>query len=84
VGTPGNSNGHLQYPYGLAIDGESVYVADRNNHRIQVRVDRSSIDEKISEIWSLEPFQKSVEKGVGGSRGAEGVQSHLILRCHGL
>lgn len=80
MGTPGNSNGHLQYPYGLAIDGESVYVADRNNHRIQVRL----YIEANSENGSLESFQKSVEKGVGGSRGAEGVQSHLILRCHGL
>jgi len=36
VGQPGNGNGHLNYPYGLVVDGDQVFVADRNNHRIQV------------------------------------------------
>ena len=38
-GSPGNrgtSNVLLNYPYGVAFDGnQNMYVADNNNHRIQ-------------------------------------------------
>jgi hypothetical protein len=37
IGCPGNGPGHLQYPYGITIENGLVYVADRNNHRVQVR-----------------------------------------------
>jgi len=34
-GTRGSGNGEFDYPSGIAIDGDYIYVADRQNNRVQ-------------------------------------------------
>ena len=36
IGSPGSGKGQLEYPFGLATDGENILVADGANDRIQV------------------------------------------------
>ncbi|KAI6657769.1 hypothetical protein LOD99_512 [Oopsacas minuta] len=36
IGKPGNKKGELNRPYGLALDGDIIYIADTNNKRIQI------------------------------------------------
>lgn len=36
-GVAGNGKGQLLFPHGLAVDGKHVYVAEKGNHRVQVR-----------------------------------------------
>ncbi len=35
-GVPGSDNDHLDYPQGIAVDANYIYVADSNNARVQV------------------------------------------------
>ncbi|KAI6661923.1 E3 ubiquitin-protein ligase TRIM71-like [Oopsacas minuta] len=36
IGKPGSEIGELNYPYGLALDGDKIYIADAYNKRIQI------------------------------------------------
>ncbi|KAI6661925.1 PEP-CTERM domain protein [Oopsacas minuta] len=36
IGKPGREKGELNYPYGLALDGDKIYIADTGNNRIQI------------------------------------------------
>ncbi|KAI6647398.1 E3 ubiquitin-protein ligase TRIM71-like isoform X2 [Oopsacas minuta] len=36
IGKYGREKGELTYPHGLALDGDKIYIADHNNHRIQI------------------------------------------------
>ena len=35
-GQSGNDNAHFDHPLGVAVDANRIYVADENNHRVQV------------------------------------------------
>jgi hypothetical protein len=37
IGSNGSGEGNFVYPYGLHLDGDLLYVADKDNHRVQVR-----------------------------------------------
>ncbi|KAI6661386.1 actin-related protein 8-like [Oopsacas minuta] len=36
IGKPGSEKGELNYPHGLALDGDKIYIADTINIRIQI------------------------------------------------
>ncbi|KAI6656668.1 E3 ubiquitin-protein ligase TRIM71-like [Oopsacas minuta] len=36
IGKPGFKKGELNFPYGLAVDGDKIYIADTGNRRIQI------------------------------------------------
>ncbi|KAI6658673.1 E3 ubiquitin-protein ligase TRIM71-like [Oopsacas minuta] len=36
IGGKGSKKGELNFPIGLAIDGDKIYIADANNYRIQI------------------------------------------------
>src|ERR1700722_9784571 len=36
IGSNGSGNGQFNYPYGIAIKDNQLYVADTGNHRIQI------------------------------------------------
>ncbi|KAI6653873.1 E3 ubiquitin-protein ligase TRIM71-like isoform X1, partial [Oopsacas minuta] len=36
IGKPGSKKGELNYPNGLALDGDKIYIADAHNSRIQI------------------------------------------------
>src|SRR6185503_2806943 len=35
-GTDGNGLGDLEYPFGISMDAQFIYVTDPNNHRVQI------------------------------------------------
>lgn len=46
-GTRGDGDGEFDYPSGIAINGDYIYVVDRQNHRVQrlLKVDGTYVDE---------------------------------------
>jgi hypothetical protein len=36
-GAMGSAQGQLQFPDGVALDGDQAFVVDQSNHRVQVR-----------------------------------------------
>lgn len=72
-GTPGNWDGQLaacgfQLPQGLAIDNDTLYVADAGNHCVRrVRLDAGEVD---TVLGSGRPAYSNVEEQGGGLRVA--------------
>ncbi|MFP6763935.1 MAG: peptidyl-alpha-hydroxyglycine alpha-amidating lyase family protein [Planctomycetaceae bacterium] len=46
-GSPGNAPGQFHVPHGIASDGERLYVADRENSRVQI----FTPDGRLTAIW---------------------------------
>ena len=51
-GAPGIDSGHMVIPHNILVDGEdNVYVADRENHRIQVFTSEGKLQAMWNNIW---------------------------------
>ena len=49
TGSPGRTNTHLNFPYGITVDyANNLYIADYNNHRIQKYLFGSSFGQTIA------------------------------------
>jgi hypothetical protein len=69
IGTHGNGPDQFSTPHGIAVDGNTVYVADRGNNRIQV-YDGDSMTFKTSFTgvgapWSVQATAKYIYSGDG-------------------
>lgn len=86
-GTPGDWDGHLaacgfQSPQGLALDGNTVYVADAGNHKVRsIRLDTGDVQ---TVLGAGRPAWKSVEEqgsGLGAAINAPhavAVDGHVL------
>jgi DNA-binding beta-propeller fold protein YncE len=61
-GKPGHGPGELNLPHGIAVDGGIVYVADRENGRVQ----RFSLEGKFLGAWDLHGKVFSIAAGKDG------------------
>ena len=52
IGKPGKGDLEFSYPYGIAISGDRVYVADRNNSRVQSFTTRGKFLSKFGSCGS--------------------------------
>src|SRR5712691_7489046 len=69
VGTHGSGPDQFSTPHGIAVDGQSVYVADRGNNRIQI-YDTNTMQFKTSftglaSPWTVQATAKYLYSGDG-------------------
>jgi hypothetical protein len=70
-GTYGTGDGQMKIPHGIAVYGDRVYVADRNNSRIQVFDLDLNFQKYITGVgqpWSVQVTPKYIYSGAGGGK----------------
>jgi hypothetical protein len=70
-GTYGSGDGNMKIPHGIAVGGGHVYVADRNNNRIQVFDMDLNFQKYITGIgqpWTVQYTPKYLYSGAGDGK----------------